>query len=84
MSRLPALIMGSTVNVMPGLQLQALAGLAVVQDLRLLVEALADAVAAEFAHDAESWLSACRWIALPMSPSVAPGRTVSIPFHMHS
>ena len=29
-------------------------------------------------------LSAWRWIAAPMSPSVAPGRTSSMPFHMHS
>ena len=30
------------------------------------------------------WLSACFWMAAPMSPSAVPGRTTSMPFHMHS
>ncbi len=46
----PALIMGSIVKIMPGMQLHAGAGLAVVQDLRVVMEAPAHAVAAEFAH----------------------------------
>src|SRR5258706_16238043 len=35
-----------------GLELRALVGAPIVQDLRLFVKALADPVAAEFAHDA--------------------------------
>ena len=29
-------------------------------------------------------LSACFWIAAPMSPRATPGRTIAMPFHMHS
>ena len=50
----PALIMGSIVKIMPGCSLRPVPGPAVVQDLRLLVELAADAVAAELAHDGEA------------------------------
>ncbi len=50
----PALIIGSMVKVMPGSSLSPVPRAPVVQDLRLLVELPADAVAAELAHDREA------------------------------
>ena len=71
MSRLPALIIGSMVKVMPACSAMPWPRAAVVQDLRLLVEAPADAVAAEFAHDA---VAVRLGVALDGVADVAQGR----------
>jgi hypothetical protein len=72
MSRLPALIIGSIGEGHPGLEPRALVGAPVVQDLRLFVKALADAVAAEFAHDA---VAVALGVALDGEADVAERRT---------
>ena len=61
------------------------AGLAVVQHLRVFVVDAANAVAAVFAHHGEAAPPrSCDWIAWPMSPRCAPGRTASMPRNMAS
>ena len=73
---LPRLIIGSMVKSMPGLSCSAFAGLAVMQDVRPIVEHAAQAVAAEIAHHAAAlrlrhrpgWRRRCRRWWRPASP----------------
>ena len=60
MSARPALIIGSTVKVMPGLERQASTTAPVVQHLRLFMKAAADAVPAELAHHGQALLFGMR------------------------
>ena len=79
----PALIIGSIVKIIPGC-IQAGAGPAVVQHLRLLVELRADAVAAEFAHDGEAVALGESLDRVADVAEWAPGRTARMPRHIAS
>ena len=84
MSRLPALIIGSIVNVIPGFELVERARLAVVQHLRVLVEARPMPWPQNSRTTEKPLLSVKVWIAWPMSPRRTPGLTLTIPFHIAS
>ena len=81
---MPALIIGSIVNIMPGFSSSSVPGPAVVQHLRLLVEARPMPWPQNSRTTEKPLLSAKVWIAWPMSPRWAPGLTLTMPFHIAS
>jgi hypothetical protein len=72
------------VKIMPGTSVLQRAGAAVVQHLRLFVEARADAVAAELAHHREAGVfgKGLDGVADVAQPGAGP--TLTMPFHMAS